>query len=167
MLAHLLDWVDSPVVILHTLTANPQRRPRSPSTRGTLRNLQPTSAPQITTKLLVIGAGGREHAHAWRLAQNPKVQHVFVAPGYAGMNRPHPDPIFSWMQSAQRTEHAQIFDKGQTECRITLALEKLNTAHPPLVHHTLPAHPSSAPAVSRTLPHPARGSQSECSYPLH
>src|SRR5437763_8792041 len=35
-------------------------------------------------KLLVIGAGGREHALAWRLAQSPRVQKVFVAPGNGG-----------------------------------------------------------------------------------
>jgi phosphoribosylamine---glycine ligase len=35
-------------------------------------------------KLLVIGSGGREHALAWRLVQNPKVQCVYVAPGNAG-----------------------------------------------------------------------------------
>ncbi len=35
-------------------------------------------------KLLVIGSGGREHALAWRLSQNPRVQLVYVAPGNAG-----------------------------------------------------------------------------------
>jgi len=35
-------------------------------------------------KLLVIGSGGREHALAWRLAQSPRVQSVYVAPGNAG-----------------------------------------------------------------------------------
>ena len=35
-------------------------------------------------KLLVIGSGGREHALAWRLTQNPNVQLVYVAPGNAG-----------------------------------------------------------------------------------
>ncbi len=35
-------------------------------------------------KLLVIGGGGREHALAWRLAQSPRLQKVFVAPGNAG-----------------------------------------------------------------------------------
>jgi phosphoribosylamine---glycine ligase len=35
-------------------------------------------------KLLVIGGGGREHAMAWRLAQSPRVQKVFVAPGNGG-----------------------------------------------------------------------------------
>ena len=35
-------------------------------------------------KLLVIGGGGREHALAWRLAQSPRVNQVFVAPGNGG-----------------------------------------------------------------------------------
>jgi len=35
-------------------------------------------------KLLVIGGGGREHALAWKLAQDTRVEKVFVAPGNAG-----------------------------------------------------------------------------------
>ncbi|MES2229027.1 MAG: phosphoribosylamine--glycine ligase [Pseudomonadota bacterium] len=35
-------------------------------------------------KVLVVGSGGREHALAWKLAQSPKVQTVFVAPGNGG-----------------------------------------------------------------------------------
>jgi phosphoribosylamine--glycine ligase len=35
-------------------------------------------------KVLVIGSGGREHALAWKLAQSPKVQSVYVAPGNGG-----------------------------------------------------------------------------------
>jgi phosphoribosylamine--glycine ligase len=35
-------------------------------------------------KVLVIGNGGREHALAWKLAQSPKVQAVYVAPGNGG-----------------------------------------------------------------------------------
>lgn len=35
-------------------------------------------------KLLVVGSGGREHALAWKLAQSPKAEKVFVAPGNAG-----------------------------------------------------------------------------------
>ncbi len=35
-------------------------------------------------KVLVIGGGGREHALAWKAAQNTQVETVFVAPGNAG-----------------------------------------------------------------------------------
>ncbi len=40
-------------------------------------------------KLLVIGGGGREHALAWRLAQSPRVQKVYVAPGNGGTATEH------------------------------------------------------------------------------
>jgi len=35
-------------------------------------------------KILVVGSGGREHALAWKLAQSPKADKVFVAPGNGG-----------------------------------------------------------------------------------
>ena len=38
-------------------------------------------------KVLVIGAGGREHALAWKLAQSLRVSEVLVAPGNAGTAR--------------------------------------------------------------------------------
>ena len=38
-------------------------------------------------KVLVIGGGGREHALAWKVAQSPLVNQVFVAPGNAGTAR--------------------------------------------------------------------------------
>jgi len=34
--------------------------------------------------ILVLGSGGREHALAWKLAQSPKCQQLFIAPGNAG-----------------------------------------------------------------------------------
>ncbi len=38
-------------------------------------------------KVMVIGGGGREHALAWKLAQSPRVQTVFLAPGNGGTAR--------------------------------------------------------------------------------
>jgi phosphoribosylamine---glycine ligase len=35
-------------------------------------------------RVLIVGGGGREHALAWKCAQSPRVQHVYVAPGNAG-----------------------------------------------------------------------------------
>ena len=35
-------------------------------------------------KILILGSGGREHAFAWKIAQSPRVDAVFVAPGNAG-----------------------------------------------------------------------------------
>ena len=34
--------------------------------------------------VLIIGSGGREHALAWKVAQDKRVEKVFVAPGNAG-----------------------------------------------------------------------------------
>ncbi|EKO3457485.1 phosphoribosylamine--glycine ligase [Vibrio fluvialis] len=35
-------------------------------------------------RVLIIGSGGREHALGWKVAQNPTVETVFIAPGNAG-----------------------------------------------------------------------------------
>lgn len=38
-------------------------------------------------KILVIGSGGREHALVWKLAQSPRVETLYCAPGNPGMSR--------------------------------------------------------------------------------
>ena len=32
-------------------------------------------------KVLIVGSGGREHAIAWKVAQSPKVDKIYCAPG--------------------------------------------------------------------------------------
>jgi phosphoribosylamine--glycine ligase len=39
---------------------------------------------QASMNILIIGSGGREHALAWKAAQSPQVERVYVAPGNAG-----------------------------------------------------------------------------------
>lgn len=53
-------------------------------------------------KLLVIGSGGREHALAWKLAQSPRVQKVFVAPGNGGT------ATENGLENVPITENAQL-----------------------------------------------------------
>ncbi|MEG0074912.1 MAG: phosphoribosylamine--glycine ligase [Eubacterium sp.] len=36
-------------------------------------------------KILVIGSGGREHVLTWKIAQSPKVEKIYCAPGNGGM----------------------------------------------------------------------------------
>lgn len=35
-------------------------------------------------KILLLGSGGREHALSWKIAQSPKVEKLYIAPGNAG-----------------------------------------------------------------------------------
>ena len=41
----------------------------------------------MALRVLIIGGGGREHALAWKIAQSPRVEKIFVAPGNAGSAR--------------------------------------------------------------------------------
>lgn len=63
-------------------------------------------------KILVIGSGGREHALAWKIAQNKEVSRVFVAPGNAG-TATNPDmvnvPISSVADLLEFAQKEQIY----------------------------------------------------------
>lgn len=42
---------------------------------------------QPTMRILLLGAGGREHALAWKMAQSPLCEQLFIAPGNAGTSQ--------------------------------------------------------------------------------
>lgn len=38
----------------------------------------------MSLKILLLGAGGREHALAWRLSRSDLVEHIYICPGNGG-----------------------------------------------------------------------------------
>ncbi len=64
-------------------------------------------------RILILGAGAREHALAWRLAGEPGVERVVVAPGNAGMSDPPTDGL----------DLVPAFDAGDVGAVVHLAHE--------------------------------------------
>lgn len=60
-------------------------------------------------RILIIGSGGREHALAWRIAQSPRVDTVFVAPGNGGTARGDK------LQNVNITDNAELADFAKNE----------------------------------------------------
>jgi phosphoribosylamine--glycine ligase len=61
--------------------------------------------------VLVVGAGGREHALAWKLAQSPSVARVIVAPGNPGM----PRAWTRWTFGSSASEFAALAMRARDE----------------------------------------------------
>ncbi|HSN74370.1 MAG TPA: phosphoribosylamine--glycine ligase [Anaerolineae bacterium] len=64
----------------------------------------------LTQNILIIGRGGREHALAWKLAQSPRVERVWVAPGNGGTALAH-GKIAN--VDVQETDFARLIAFGQ------------------------------------------------------
>jgi phosphoribosylamine---glycine ligase len=65
--------------------------------------------------VLVVGNGGREHALAWKIAQSPRVERVYVAPGNAGTAAEAVNVAISPMDFAGLIEFAR-----KNEVRLTV-----------------------------------------------
>src|SRR6056297_198451 len=48
--------------------------------------LRPRASQESGMNILILGGGGREHALAWAVLQNPKCDRLIVAPGNAGID---------------------------------------------------------------------------------
>jgi phosphoribosylamine-glycine ligase len=61
--------------------------------------------------ILILGGGGREHALAWAVLQNPKCDRLIVAPGNAGIakSRNVRILIFSTMLNCSRSARKTAF----------------------------------------------------------
>ncbi|MFM8918110.1 MAG: phosphoribosylamine--glycine ligase, partial [Bacteroidota bacterium] len=67
--------------------------------------------------ILLIGSGGRENAIAWKLAQSPKCDKLFIAPGNAGsqrfgINLPVSGTDFEGLKKAVLENHIQMLIVG-------------------------------------------------------
>lgn len=52
-------------------------------------------------KLLLLGSGGREHALAWKIAQSPKIEKLYIAPGNAGTSEVGENVILNFNDFAE------------------------------------------------------------------
>lgn len=59
--------------------------PRSNSENCRWFVIEETEEGKTNMKVLIVGSGGREHAIAWKVAQNKKVTKIYCAPGNAGI----------------------------------------------------------------------------------
>lgn len=65
--------------------------------QGKVKDLVLDSWSMNPMNILVLGSGGREHALAWKIAQDPQVTQVFVAPGNAGTATEDKCKMLNWI----------------------------------------------------------------------
>ena len=65
----------------------------------------------MPTRILVVGGGGREHALAWKLAGEPGVNAVFVAPGSAAIGN---EPLVQCLPEVDPLDPASVVAAAQS-----------------------------------------------------
>jgi phosphoribosylamine--glycine ligase len=73
------------------------------------KTLQNAALPKRA--VLVVGAGAREHALAWKLAQSPRVSRLVVAPGNDGM----PEAWERWPVSLKKEDLPSLAERAKAE----------------------------------------------------
>ena len=71
------------------------------------------------TNVLLLGNGGREHAIAWKLAQSPNLDKLFIAPGNAGTAEVGTNVQLSLDDPAKLLEYAKSQSIGLTAVSYT------------------------------------------------
>src|SRR5258708_12618000 len=109
-------------------------------------------------KLLVIGSGGREHAIAWKLAQSPRVQKVYVAPGNAGTAlEPGLENValsaLPDLVSFARQENVQLTAVGPEAPLADGVVDAFSSSG---LRTSWPPRPPPRPQPSNNSPHPSR-----------
>ena len=89
-------------------------------------------------KILLLGSGGREHALAWKLAQSPKCETLYVAPGNAGtatvgQNIPIKADNFEALAEFVETNHIDMVVVGP-EDPLVKGIVDFFKKHPALQH---------------------------------
>ncbi|MDB5251217.1 MAG: phosphoribosylamine--glycine ligase [Flaviaesturariibacter sp.] len=82
--------------------------------------------------ILLLGAGCREHALAWKLSQSPRCTHLFIAPGnpgtaHCGTNLPIPATDFEAITNACRTHSVDMVVVGPEEPLVNGIVDHLHT----------------------------------------
>ena len=85
--------------------------------------------------ILLLGSGGREHALAWKLAQSPLCEKLYIAPGNAGTSQygtnvdMRVSGDFAEAEHFCRTNHIHLLFVGPEDPLVLGVVDYFQTAH--------------------------------------